>query len=105
MKQTKMFIAILLFVALLMLTQAFAAPSSKGKPGGDTKTTTINYVALGDSIADGMGATNYYGYVDLYRDFLTTNGTKVDLKNKSIPGIKTGDLLFQLNGILLFVMQ
>jgi lysophospholipase L1-like esterase len=68
-------------------------------------TETLNYVALGDSIAYGTGATNDYGYVYLHRDFLATNGTTdtadddktINLTNKAIRGIKTSDLLLQLN--------
>jgi lysophospholipase L1-like esterase len=107
MNKKNIFLTIILIFALAFSSHALAAPpTDKGGPpgGGDSTTETINYLALGDSIAYGTGATNDYGYVYHYRDFLATNGTEEDLSddkdvkltNKSLRGIKTNDLLAQL---------
>lgn len=79
-------LASLVLVIALVPSAAFAAGT--------------NYAALGDSIAYGYGATNYYGYVYLFRDYLAKS-TTVSLQNKAIPGIKSGGLLNQLQVDLL----
>ena len=48
---------------------------------------TLWYTALGDSIARGMGATAFYGYVDHFRDSLLTRHRAVVLVNAAIPGM------------------
>jgi lysophospholipase L1-like esterase len=87
-------------VALLPLVAFAGPPSGGGKPGGST---SLKYTAVGDSIAFGNGATNNYGYVYIFRDFLATKGTadtgddvSVELKNQSKQGMKSYDLLYQL---------
>ncbi len=57
---------------------------------------TVRYTALGDSIARGMGATAFYGYVDHFRDYLLTRHRAVAPVNAAIPGMTSGDLLLQL---------
>ena len=52
--------------------------------------------ALGDSIAAGYGATNRYGYVNYFRDFLLTLAPRVDLSNDAVPGLNSSGLLFEL---------
>lgn len=54
------------------------------------------YTALGDSIAVGVGATNNYGYVNYFRDFLETLYPCVDLANKAAVGVTSSKLLNQL---------
>jgi lysophospholipase L1-like esterase len=99
----KKIVLMLTISLILVFSQATLAapPSDKGKPGkgGDGDTKNITYVALGDSIAYGIGATNYYGYTDMYKDDLLSakKGTKVDYINKAIPGMKTGGFIIQLS--------
>jgi lysophospholipase L1-like esterase len=56
----------------------------------------FQYTALGDSIAFGVGATNNFGYVKYLRDFLETQFSCVNLKNRAVPGFTSSDLLRQL---------
>ncbi|GIM28199.1 hypothetical protein CPJCM30710_08650 [Clostridium polyendosporum] len=56
----------------------------------------FHYSALGDSIALGVGATNNYGYVNYFRDFLSTLYNCVDLTNHAVVGLSSGNLLNQL---------
>jgi lysophospholipase L1-like esterase len=72
--------------ALLALLPAGAAAA-----GGRLRDT-----ALGDSIAAGYGATNRYGYVDYFRDYLRTLAPQVDLSNHAVPGLSSSGLLLQL---------
>ena len=52
------------------------------------------YTALGDSLAAGTGATQRYGYVQRYRDYIQTDtGVRVTLGNIGVPGAKSADLL------------
>lgn len=79
------------FLALATLLVALLpAPALAARPGSSTK-----YTALGDSIAVGVGATNNYGYVYYFRDFLSRSGS-VELRNKALSGIRSTDLLTQL---------
>jgi lysophospholipase L1-like esterase len=52
--------------------------------------------ALGDSIAAGYGATNRYGYVNYFRDYLLALGPRVDLSNDAVPGLNSTGLLLEL---------
>lgn len=56
----------------------------------------FHYIALGDSIALGKGETNDYGYVNYFRDFLSTLHHNVILTNNAIVGFTSTDLLNQL---------
>jgi lysophospholipase L1-like esterase len=56
----------------------------------------FQYTALGNSIAFGIGATNNYGYVNDFRDFLAKQNSCVNLVNRAIPGFTSSDLLHQL---------
>ena len=78
-----------LALALGLLLALAPAPASAAR-------ATIRYTALGDSIARGMGATAFYGYVDHFRDYLLTRHRAVVLVNAAIPGMASGDLLLQL---------
>ncbi|MCJ8011026.1 GDSL-type esterase/lipase family protein [Paenibacillus sp. KQZ6P-2] len=57
---------------------------------------TLQYTALGDSIAFGVGGTDHYGYVNYFRDFLATVCHRVNLTNRAVPGFTSTDLLHQL---------
>lgn len=54
------------------------------------------YTALGDSIAFGSGATNRYGYVYRFNDYLRKRVGRVKLKNLSFLGRTSSGLLKQL---------
>lgn len=56
----------------------------------------FQYTALGNSIAFGIGATNHYGYVNDFRDFLAKQNSSVTLVNRANPGFTSSDLLHQL---------
>lgn len=56
----------------------------------------FRYTALGDSTAFGVGATDNYGYVNYFRDFLRTGYRCVDLTNYAAPGFTSASLLNQL---------
>jgi lysophospholipase L1-like esterase len=97
MKRKMLLIMVLIFGLVIPTTGYAAPPEGKGPGGGDGgPTTSINLVALGDSIAYGTGATDNYGYVYLYRDYLASSAS-VELKNHSLKGMKTGDLLLQIS--------
>lgn len=57
--------------------------------------SSINYLALGDSISCGMSADSGKGYVDLFHKHLETLGRygEVNLQNLSVSGDKSSDLL------------
>ncbi len=94
MKKLRFISLIVLFT--LVITFAMAGETLAAKPTKVT-TTTINYTALGDSIAFGIGADLYYGYVGRYRDYLDSLlNTDVNLSNQSFPGDDTSDLLFKV---------
>jgi lysophospholipase L1-like esterase len=56
----------------------------------------FQYTALGDSIAFGVGATDNYGYVYYFRDFLATIYSCVKLTKRARPGFTSSELLHQL---------
>lgn len=56
----------------------------------------IQYTALGDSIAFGIGATNNYGYVNYFREFLEKLHDCVNLTNRAVPGFSSSSVLQQL---------
>lgn len=58
--------------------------------------STCTYTALGDSIAFGSGATNRYGYVYRFYDYLRVRVGNVKLKNLSFLGRTSSGLLKQL---------
>lgn len=60
--------------------------------------SSINYVALGDSISYGMSADSGKGYVDLFCNYLEGLGRYggVNLQNLSVCGDKSSDLLAEL---------
>ena len=83
---------VLLVLAMLMVLQApaWAAP----RPAA-------TYLALGNSVAFGIGASNNYGYVPLLHDFLTARscgsgeavGCRLDLVNIAEPGATSTSLI------------
>src|SRR5687768_7435892 len=77
------------FVLLLMVVAVVC-------PVGPAAAGVTHYVALGDSLAFGVGATGFYGYVYRFRDYLATRWRVVALQNRAIPGIRSEHLLFQL---------
>ena len=82
----------ILLIALMALVplQVWSADSGEAKEG-------ISYVALGDSIAFGMGATKpANNYVNLIRKHLNKKYDKVSFNNLGIPGITSSQLLLQL---------
>jgi lysophospholipase L1-like esterase len=56
----------------------------------------FQYTALGNSIASGVGATNNYGYVNYFRDFLDKLYHCVNLTSRANPGFTSSDLLNHL---------
>lgn len=54
---------------------------------------SFDYTALGDSIALGVGATNNYGYVNYFKDYLATLYHKVILTNHAVAGFTSTNLL------------
>ncbi len=56
----------------------------------------FQYTALGNSIAFGVGATNHYGYVHYFRDFLATQHQHLMFINRADSGFTSRDLLHQL---------
>ena len=74
------FISLIVLLSLV-ITFAMTGETLAAKPTKVT-TTTINYTALGDSIAFGIGADLYYGYVGRYRDYLDSlPNTNVNLRS------------------------
>lgn len=70
MKKFKVLLSILLILIMSIASPAFAAPKANPLKQG------IVYTALGDSIAYGTGATDQYGYTDMFNEHLTRiNGT------------------------------
>lgn len=62
---------------------------------GDTSTSSIRYVPLGDSLTAGVGATTYkqaYPYI-LAEHLQRKTGTQILLKPHAIPGATTGDAI------------
>lgn len=59
-----------------------------------TATSSLVYVALGDSLTSGVGANKYsQAYPYLLAQYLAGNDNQVTLKDYSVPGAKTQDLL------------
>jgi hypothetical protein len=56
----------------------------------------LRYTALGNSIAFGEGASNDYGYVNYFRDFLDRLYKCVDLSNRAEKGFNSSELLDNL---------
>jgi len=84
---------------------ANAAPKGGGKPTKPapepTPTTTISYVALGDSVATGTvtGWSSIISYVTYFHQYLKNyygSGTNVTLQNLAKDGRQTGGLLESL---------
>jgi len=62
-----------------------------------TATKTLTYVALGDSLSAGVGADKYEeSFPYLLGQYLAGNDYQITLKNHSLPGAKTADLLAEL---------
>ena len=62
----------------------------------DAASRFYRYAALGDSIAFGIGASDNYGYVNYFRDFLATIYPYVNLTNKAVLGSTSSQFLNQL---------
>ncbi|WP_333887468.1 GDSL-type esterase/lipase family protein [Clostridium sp.] len=60
--------------------------------------SSVNYLALGDSISCGMSANSGKGYVDLFNKYLKSLGRyeEVNLQNLSVLGDNSSDLLAKL---------
>jgi lysophospholipase L1-like esterase len=92
-------VVLLPFGALL----ASGCSADEGIEGASEETTTAtdapvvwNYVALGDSLAVGTGAS-YEGYVDRYADYLEADtGIRVNVINLGQNGLASPELLFAL---------
>ena len=65
------------------------------------KSKTVNYVALGDSLAAGVLSDNKLGtgYVDIITEELKALGYEVNLKNAGVPGAQSPDVLQALGEI------
>jgi lysophospholipase L1-like esterase len=89
-------IGLLLLVAMVVVL--VLPTGSLAKDAGD-KDETIQYLALGDSIAYGIGAVPpLTGYVYHYRDFLSRDA-RVELNNLAKPGLTSAGLLAQLDSL------
>lgn len=86
----------LLIMLVVMLAFSPLSVQAEGK-----NTNTINYVALGDSLAAGVlsDGTLGYGYVEMIKSDLKNNGYEVNVHNKGVPGATSGDVLARLSGI------
>jgi lysophospholipase L1-like esterase len=71
------------FIVALMLVFAFAPGASAATYG---PSGTVNYVALGDSVAVGMSSPNNYGYTTMYRDYLKLRYKTVNYTNLAYDG-------------------
>jgi lysophospholipase L1-like esterase len=73
---------------------AFAAAPFWSATGEASESSQPGYVALGDSIDFGVGATGFVGWVPRFNVFLSTEvfNTEVELHNFAVPGHATGDI-------------
>lgn len=92
---------LLLVLAVALLAATLAAQSTLAQPPGGTPGggggggSSWDYVALGDSLATGFGATR--GYVPRYRDHIQNDtGVQVKLQNFGVNGATSSDLLNQI---------
>ncbi|WP_246942838.1 GDSL-type esterase/lipase family protein [Bacillus pinisoli] len=87
----KFSVLITLLVILTLLPSTSFAKGTEGK--------TLDYVALGDSLAAGVTPYNLKdaGYPEYLADRFTQSQYKVDLNNFGVPGLKSSGLLDQLN--------
>jgi lysophospholipase L1-like esterase len=95
----KKFLTIFLVVMFILVSSINISNVKAEETSSVSQTTTCtSYVALGDSISYGMSADPKKGYVDLFGNHLGTicNYGKVDLKQLSIVGDKTNNLLDRL---------
>lgn len=59
-----------------------------------TASSSLTYVALGDSLTAGVGADEYsQSYPYLLAQYLAGNDYQINLKSRALPGAKTTDLL------------
>lgn len=95
----KKFLTIFLMVMFILASTINISNVKAEETSSLTQTTTCtSYVALGDSISYGMSADPKKGYVDLFGNHLGTicNYGKVDVKQLSVVGDKTNNLLERL---------
>lgn len=81
------------FIVALMLVFAFAPGASAATYG---PSGTVNYVAIGDSVAVGMSSPNNYGYTTMYRDYLKLHYKTVNYTNLAYDGATSQDLYYAL---------
>ena len=98
MKRLLLFLLVPAVVAGLVA--AFALTSDTGYSTGPPPKNLPEYLALGDSLGWGFGASDpaTKGYVPLFRDFLESEGgldTDLFLNNLSIPGATSTTLIAQ----------
>ena len=89
---------LLLLLLVPALLAAFTLTSDTSYSKGPPAKVLPEYMALGDSLGVGVGASDpaTKGYVPRFRDFLQSNqglGTDVFLNNLSVSGAKSSDLL------------
>ncbi len=84
-----------IILATLMLSTSFITATSVKAYG---ESTDVVYVALGDSVAFGMSATDGKGYTDLLMTYLDGNpmGASIVYKNLSAPGFTAEELYRQV---------
>ena len=88
----------LLLLVAMVLVLVLVLPTSSLAKGAvvEDEDETIQFLALGDSIAYGIGSLPpLTGYVYHYRDFLSRDA-RVELKNLAKPGLTSAGLLAQL---------
>jgi len=62
-----------------------------------TASSSLTYVALGDSLSSGVGADNYSeSFPYLLAQYFAGNNYQVTLKNRAVPGAKTKDVVNSL---------
>lgn len=79
----KRLVSLLLILGLITTSAVFAVSDKE----------QTNVVALGDSIAVGLSATDDYGYVNLYFEDLNESDKALKLRNRASSGEMSGDLL------------
>jgi len=72
--------------------------SDNGQPyfvvNNDTASSSLTYVALGDSLTAGVGVTNYEdSYPYLLAQYFAGNDYQINLQSRSYPGERTADLI------------
>lgn len=98
MTDRKSLIIFFMFIFITVSNLGIAKVKAETVSNSSETIKCTSYLALGDSISYGMSAETGKGYVDLFYNHLGTisNYGKVELKNLSVCGDKSSDLLAKL---------